>query len=464
MSGPTRLDSDLDLPRKFGFWTGLFVVAASMVGVGILTTSGYTLRDTGSAAALLGLWAVGGLLALAGALSMAELATTFPKVGGEYVFVREAFGPPIAFLYGWSTILLGFAGPIALVAHAAAVYCLAPVKEAWPAPFESALAAWYPPAIATIWIAVFTIAHCLGQRESAWVQGFTTTFKLLTLGGMALAGFFFGTGDWNNLVAGAPLATQQPGVLATSLVYVMYSYTGWNGAVYLAGEVRDPSRNLPRCLLAGCLLVTGLYLLLNLAYAFALDPVSLRGESGEQIEAVADLAARRLFGPRLAGPLSGLVGLGILASLSAFILTGPRVAFAMARDGLFPRVAGQVHQGRSTPVAATFAIGVLATIILWSGSFKQLLDFTSVGLSVVAALVVASIFPIHHRPGLTRPFRVPLYPLPPALFLVVSAWMIARATWANWIPAVLSLASILASLPVYWLLKGQGRTLAPLRK
>lgn len=458
-----NMEQEGGLPRKFGFWTGLFVVIASMVGTGILTTAGYTLRSTESPTSLLLLWTAGGALALCGALTLAELATSLPKVGGEYVFVRQGFGPAFSFIYGWSTLVLGFAAPIALVADASAVYLSAPLRANWPnlLPYGMLESAYFSRGLGTLFILGFTITHSLGQRQSAWAQALTTLFKFGTLVGLAVLGLTVGTGNWAHFSMGEPILTQKPGPLATSLVYVMYGYTGWNGAVYLAGEIQEPSRNLPRCLVIGCFLVTGLYLILNVTYVYAIDPYSLRTVDGAEVEAVADLAARLLFGPRVSGVLSVLIGAGILASLSAFILTGPRVSYAMARDGLFPRYAAMLHVGRETPVAATLTLGTMAIAMLWPGTFKQLLDYTSVGLSVVAGLVVASVFPLRRLAGHRPTFRVPLYPIPPLLFLATTAWMVTYAVKDNPVPALLSLGSIALGFPVYALLRLSRRSTSP---
>lgn len=446
------------LPRRFGFWTGLFVVVASMVGSGILTTSGYTLRDTASPAALLLVWGAGGVLALCGSLTLTELATAMPRVGGEYVFVREGFGPAAAFLYGWSTQILGFAGPIAIVATISVDYLAAPLVE-----WSSDAAILSPQGrrlAATLLVAGFTLAHCLGHRQSAWVQSATTLFKMLTLVGLAIAGLAFGKGSWEHFETGRALVEQRPAVLATALVYVMYGYTGWNGAVYLAGEIMDPPRLLPRCLLAGCLLVTAIYLLVNLAYAYAIDPWEAAAMRPNQVRPVAEVAVRKLFGPGPATAISLLLGFGLLSTLSAFILTGSRVAFVMARDGLLPEIAGALHATRGTPVPATIVQGVLAAGMLWSGPFQTLLDYTSVGLAVVAGLVVASIFPLRRRPGYKAPFRAPAYPLPPLVFLASTALMVALAFRDNPLPAGLSLLSIAAGLPVYHLFVARRTTRA----
>lgn len=445
----TTLGPDERLPRRFGFWTGLSVVIASMVGSGILTTSGYTIAATESQVALLLVWAVGGVLALAGALTLAELATALPHVGGEYAFVRQAYGRPCAFVYGWSTQLLGFSGPVAIVSLISVEYLCAPFAQGFLPPDGGE---WIKCVLATLAIAFFTLAHCLGHKESGRVQIATTLFKTASLAALAVAGLLWGKGSWEHLLVGKPMSQQSPAVLASALIYVMYGYTGWNGAVYLAGEIRDPARVLPRCLVAGCVGVAGLYLLINLAYAYALDPVEVAGMPDRELKPIAELATRRLFGPAPAGIVCVLIGVGMLATLSAFILTGARVAFAMANDGLFPRIAGQLHGGTGAPVIATMVQGLLSTALVWSGPFKSLLDYTSTGLAVIAGMVVSTIFPLRWQRATPRAFRTPWYPMPPLVFLLMTAGMVASSLYHEPKSAGLGVMSVLLGFPLYFLL------------
>lgn len=443
-----------ELPRGFGLWTGLFVVIASMVGVGILTTSGYTIHATGSHTALLLLWALGGLLALCGALTVTELATAVPHVGGDYVFVRMAFGPEWGFTYGWATFLCGFAGPIAVVAHAACEYILLAVRplagQRWPLLDELI---YHPGRVATIVVIVLTFLHCQGQRQSAFVQNAMTVFKIVTLLGLVIVGLLSPYGRMSHLVAGTPLTEVALSPLAVGLIYVMYSYTGWNAAAYLAGEIANPPRNLPRCLIGGCLAVTVLYLLLNLTYAYALEPAEVQQLPIQRVEAIAELAAVKLLGPQIAMPLSVIIGVGVLASLSAFILTGPRVALAMSRDGLLPPIAGQVHASRGTPIPAMVLQAIVAVTLLQFSKFQALLDMTSVGLAVMSGLMVCSIFVLRSRPDLEFPFRMPLYPLPPLLFLGFTVWMVVYTVASKPTESLICLIGIFAAVPLYHLLR-----------
>ncbi len=440
-------------PRQFGYWAGHFVVMASMIGAGILVTSGYTLQATGNPAALLGLWIVGGVMALCGAMTVAELATTIPRPGGDYLFVREGFGRGAAFVAGWATFTLGFCGPTAVVALVAVTYLTAPFTQQ----ISSALPAWASSHIipfgATILIAGVTAAHCLGQRQSGRFQVAVTLVKIALLLGLGAGGMAFGAGSWAHLRNGSwPTAAQWP-ALATGLIYIGYAYSGWNGAAYLAGELRQPSKFLPRALIGGTLSVVLLYILVNVAYVYALDPAEMMARSPAEVGKVAELAVNKVFGPMAAGLFSVLIGLSLAASVSAYILTGPRVIFAMARDGCFPVLAGALHTARGIPVRATITQGAAAIVLVWSGSFLQLLDYTSVGLAAVSGLMIASVFPLRARRDLAHPYRMPLFPLPPLLYLGLVAWTIAQQLTQpdRFLSAVLSLATLLAGIPLAWL-------------
>lgn len=428
--------------RGFGFLTGLYVVVASMVGAGILTSSGYTLRETGNPWSLLGLWVVGGVMALAGALTVAEMATRLPRIGGDYLFAREAFGRGAGVVVGWATFALGFAAPTAVIARLAAKYLLGGAFGPWRDYAESVLA--------VLLIAACAMAHAVGRVESAGAQALTTIAKVAVLSGMVVVGFLMGAGDWSHFnVGGWPAPGEWP-VLAGSLVYVGYAYAGWNAAAYLAGETRDPARMVPRALVGGCLLVGGLYLALNVLYIYAIDPLEFAAMPMDEVGRVAELAMARLCGPELGRGLSLLLGVGLVASVSAYLMSGSRVLAAMAGDGAFFPSAGRWHPTRGTPVVAVACLAITASLLACSGSFLQLLDYTSTGLTAVSALVVAAIFPLRAKNPQGAVFRMPLYPLPPVLVLVLSAWTVAAVLMQpeKRLSALLSLATIAAGIPL----------------
>lgn len=430
------------LERKFGLSTATYVVIASMVGTGILVSPGYMMASLKNYPTIFGLWALGGALALCGALCVAELAAALPRAGGEYVYLREAYGPMPAFLSGWTSFFLGFSAPLAVAGYIAAMYLLTPFGLAQDHPERLRL-------VAAVIIVAITIPNLLGHRQSAWTQNLTTMLKLGLFVVLAILAFLFGKGRLSHISEGQPLKEVELGTAMTQLFYVMFAYSGWNAASYLAGEVRNPGRILPRSLLLGTGSVVVLYLALNAVFAYA---VPLGSVGFDNAERVPQLAVETLFGPRASGVFSVLLGLAFLATVSAFVITGPRVYYAMAKDGLFPSIAGRVSKKGQIPTHAMILQSLCAVAILFVTDFQNLYKYASVGLSLFAMLFIAAVYVLRRRrPEMERPFRVPGYPVVPAIFLIVILFMAVFAfkQWPK--PSLYSLGSILLGIPVYYL-------------
>jgi len=432
-----------ELQRGFGLSTATYVVIASMVGTGILVSPGYMMASLGNYPVILALWALGGLLALCGALCVAELAAALPRAGGEYVYLREAYGPMPAFLSGWTSFFLGFSAPLAVAGYIAALYLLTPFGLA------EQQSGYRIQIVAAVIIAVITVPNLIGHRQSAWTQNLTTVLKFGLFVVLVAAGFLFGKGQFANIAAGQPLENVGFETAMTQLFYVMFAYSGWNAASYLAGEVRDPARVLPRSLVLGAGSVILLYLAVNLVFAYA---VPLANVGFDNAERVPQLAVANLFGPRAAGVFSVVLGLAFLATVSAFIITGPRVYYAMAKDGLFPSIAGRVSAKGRVPTYAMLLQSVCAIIILFVTDFQNLYKYASVGLSLFALLFISALYVLRwRRPEMERPFRVPGYPLVPAIFLVVTLFMAVFA-FKQWrVPSAYSLGSICLGIPAYYI-------------
>lgn len=431
-----------ELQRGFGLSTATYVVIASMVGTGILVSPGYMMVTLKNYPVIFGLWALGGLLALCGALCVAELAAALPRAGGEYVYLREAYGPMPAFLSGWTSFFLGFSAPLAVAGYIAALYLLTPfgLTDDKASPIIKITAA----AI----ILVITLPNLMGHRQSAWTQNLTTLLKFGLFVLLVVLAFLFGKGSLVNINEGQAIGKIKLGTAATQLFYVMFAYSGWNAAGYLAGEVKNPGRILPRSLLLGAGLVIVLYLALNLVFAYAVPLADVGFENAEQVP---QLAVQNLFGQRASSIFSVLLGLAFLATVSAFIITGPRIYYAMAKNGLFPSVAAYVSQKGRVPIYAMIAQSVCAIVILFLTDFQNLYKYASVGLSVFAMLFIAAVYVLRwRRPEMERPFRVPGYPVVPAVFMAVVLFMTVFAfiQWPK--PSICSLGSILAGIPVYY--------------
>ncbi len=444
------------MPAEFGLGMAIFVVVASMVGTGVLTTSGYTVASVGSNQWMLILWVVGGLTAVCGALTLAELSAAMPRTGGDYVYLREAYGPLPAFLSGWVSFLIGFAGPGAAAGFASAKYLLGPFKDSLG--MDIVL---LERLVATGLILAFAAIHVLGRRQTEHVQAWITAIKLVLLAGFAAAGLYAGRTNFANLNDFTPITDEGALMgLLTSLVYIYYAYTGWNAASYMAGEVRDPQRLLPRAILLGTGGVLLLYMAVNVMYALALTPADLQAiikdpankEGFDAVAPIAELAARRLFGAYWARPLSVAVGIMLLSSLSAYLLIGPRVIFAMSEAGQFPAMAARLTRKARTPGIATALQLAVTLVLLWTGTVESLILYAGVGLSIFSMLAMSSIFVLRWKqPDLPRPFRTPGYPVTPAVYLVLTGMM----TWAAFRmrpkESMYALLSILAGVPFYYL-------------
>jgi APA family basic amino acid/polyamine antiporter len=428
------------LARRIGVGTATSVVVANMIGTGIFTTTGLILVQLDAGWLVLLCWVLGGIVALCGALSYAELATMMPRAGGEYVYLREIYGPWAGFLTGWTSFFVGFSAPIAATGVAIAAYLTAAgvIPDSWLASKTIAVGA----------VAALTAVHYCGVRLGAWVQNALTVLKLVLLFGLVAAGFAFGAGDAGFLTgSGEFWAGGKWNQLGLALLWVMFAYSGWNAAAYLAEEVHEPARTLPRSLLLGTLAVMGIYVLVNLLFFFSAPAADLRGQV-----AIGDVAVRHLFGEGAGSKLSILIAAGLLSSLSAYVLIGPRVYYAMARDGLFFGFAAKIHPRFETPAASIVAQGACAGVMILSGTFEQLLTYIGFALGIFPCMTVGGLLWLRRRdPGRERPYRVWGYPLVPVLYLAAMAWILAISLWSRPGPSLLAIITVAAGLPFYWL-------------
>lgn len=410
------------------------LVVASMVGTGVFTTTGFMLADLRSPLLALGVWVLAGLLALAGAAVYAELGAMMPRAGGEYVYLTRAFHPAVGFLSGWISLLVGFAAPTAAAALAFGRY----VQTVWPAvPVKVA---------ALIVLAVMTALHTRNVRRGGVVQAVLTGLVLILIVAFIAVGFAVGFGagfgagraDWGRLLASAE-PRPSLGAVAVSLVYVAYSYFGWNAAAYVAGEIRDPHRTLPRALVGGTATVTVLYVALNAVFLAAAPVSALAGK----VE-IARIAAQALLGGRGATAIAALVALALAGSVSALCMTGPRVVQAMAEDGQFFRALGRVGPG-GAPTAAVLLQGALAAVGIVTAAFEPLLIYAGFTLTLSAAATVAGAFVLRHRePAAARPHRALAWPLSGVAYLALAAFMTVFAMRERPTESLAGVATLLA--------------------
>jgi APA family basic amino acid/polyamine antiporter len=394
--------------RGLGVLDATLLVVGSMVGAGIFLMGPYVAQAAGSPAAFLGTWVLGGVVALAGALSNGELGGLFPRSGGEYLYLREAYGPCLGFLSGWTTFWIAFPGSIAALAagFGAAMADVAGAKT--------------PRATAAIGVAAIlalTAVNALGLRPGKWVQNTLSASKLTAFALLlALGAFVYPLA----VHASSPPSASGWGGMAVALVPAMFAYSGWNAATYIAGEIRDPARSLGRSLAIGTLICTALYVAVNLSYLRALPLAELANTVDP-----ARVTALRLGGPRAAACLGPLVALCILSSLQATIQVGPHLYRSMSVDGVFFRWLAVTHAKTKAPLAALVAQAAIAIVELLSNKFDDLITLVMVPLIAFSTLTVGGVFVLRlRRPAALRPFRVPWYPLVPLLFVGVNAWVL----------------------------------------
>ena len=381
--------SKSDLTRQIGFFSATVVVIANMIGTGIFTTSGFVARDLGHPIPLLLCWLVGGIFALSGALCYGELGALFPKAGGDYAYLRQAFGPLPAFLSGWVSLIVGFSAPIAAAAIAFSAYFLKAFSLPSLMLLKVNLFGWNLVAVSKEnLVAIFAvIALSLVHIHSVWlgsrVQGALTVFKVAVIATFIVGGFLVGRGSLSHFSGDFRMASLLDGRFATSLIFISFAYSGWNAAAYLGGEIRNPGRNIPLALFTGTLVVIISYLALNAVYLYALP----LGEMSGVVE-IGEKAASALFQDGTGRFLTGAIAVGILSAISAMILTGPRVYYAMSRDGAFFSRFGKVHDQRRTPMLSIVMQAVISICMILTSSFEKLLLYIGFTLSLFSVLTV----------------------------------------------------------------------------
>lgn len=439
---PMNTEEKAQVFRRVSGFTAACVLVSNVIGSGIFTTTGFMARDLGDAETILALWIAGALLALTGAISYSELGAALPQAGGEYVYLRRAYGPFLGFLSGWVSFTVGFSAAIAAAAVSFASYFLQLV----PIGGETGIAG-KSLALGLVWL--MTAVHLGGVGRGGLLQRILTIVKVGAVFLLILAALAVGQGDWANLALHGG-ASPSIGTIVVSLIFVIYAYSGWNVAGYLAGETRDPGRNIPRTMILGTLFVGAVYVLLNLVYFYALPIHDL---ASEPILPVAEKAAKALFGAAVAHFVAGMLCLSIAGAVSAMVWAGPRVYYAMARDGLLPPLFAETGPKGGAPVKSIWLQSTWATALILTGTFEQLVIYSGFVLTIFSALAVTSVVALRRlEPELPRPFRVPWYPLPPALYLafagVIVAYTLTERPWESFYAIV----TVLAGAPLYWLL------------
>jgi basic amino acid/polyamine antiporter, APA family len=434
-----RLDSDsLDLPRKVGFWGAIAVMVGVVIGSGIFRTPTTVAQNLGDPWLILGFWLLAGGIALCGALTFAELATMMPRSGGIYVFLREGFGAPTAFVFGWTYMLItkpSAAGGIAII---------------FAEHFNSLTGLhWNTRALTCAALVGLTMINVVGVRASAGFAIVLTSLKFAALAAIVVLGAVAAvTGS----SGGGFVSVEAPKSLFAAIVPVMaaimWTYDGWSDVGAIAGEVKTPSRSLPRIYITGTLAVIGIYLLANAVYLWHISLPEMRETS-----TVAPLLMTKLVGPIGAVAVTGIIIISTLGSSHASIMTGARVTFAQARDGLLFRFLGRVHPRYETPAVSLWVqCGLSCTAVILLGEFSRLADSFVFTMWIFYGMAAISVFVLRaRRPSAERPFRVPWYPFVPALFVLASLAMTLLSIREDPATTLVWLAILGAGVPAYFL-------------
>jgi APA family basic amino acid/polyamine antiporter len=440
--------------------TATAIAVADMIGIGVFTSLGFQARGIPSAFSLIMLWVVGGITALCGALSYAELAAALPRSGGEYNFLFRIYHPAVGFLAGWISATVGFAAPIAVAAMAFGTYFVG----AFPDLLAGLPAATRELALGLALAWTVSLVHLSGLRQSSLFQNVSTAIKVVLIAGFIGAGFAFGTPQ---PISFAPSAQDLGYILsapfAISLVFVMYSYSGWNAATYIIGEVRDPERTLPRSLLTATLVVLTLYVALNAVFLYTTPIAKMAGQLN-----VAQIAGAHIFGEAGGRLAAALICIGLVSAVSAMVWIGPRVTMVIGEDlpGLrfFART---TRAGVPTP-AILFQLAVI-TVLLFTQSFEAVIDYIQFSLTVCTFLAVLGVIVLRWtQPELKRPYRVWAYPLTPVVFLLVTGFMMYYLITHRPLQSLAGVLTMLAGLVVFAVSRraapGQAAALSSARK
>ena len=424
------------------------MVIGSTIGGGIFRTPAVIAARVPAPLPMLSVWVIGGVLALCGALTYAELAALFPRSGGVFVFVREGFGPLPAFLFGWTELVLIRASALGAVATPFAEYLVRLLGRdpTQPGPAD---AVHY---IAAGAIVVAIVVNYVGVRWSAVALTAATAAKFGAL--LLLVAVAFGTGRGSFAHFAGSGGTPSAGLFGLALVSVLWAYDGWGDLAFVGGEVRDPERTLPRALVLGTAAIVVIYLLVNDAYLYLIPMTGLASSP-----LVAADAATLLVGRAGAAIVSVVVLVSTSSALLASVLTAPRIFFAMADDGLFFRAVARVHPRFGTPSTAILLTGGLGVAFVLGRTFEQLADQFVVAIFPFYALAAAAVFVLRRRrPDVPRPVRVWGYPIVPSLFVLSSFVILGNALWEHPGPTALAFGGILLGVPVYFAWRGRART------
>jgi APA family basic amino acid/polyamine antiporter len=449
-----------ELKRQIGLFDAVMLISGDMIGTGIFISTGVIAATLPSPGGILLVWCLGGLLALTGALSCAELSASLPYAGGDYNYIKAAYGKLMGFLSGWSSFLVTFSGAIAFLAVTFTGFMsfFFPGLGSKNALFSTALLGLTIDVTAgnmfsIIIVVIISALHCIGVRLGTLMQNILSLLKIGSLLGIILFGVLFGKGD---TVHFSPLFDWDKitnfSVFAAAFIPVIFAYSGWNAVIYIAGEVKDPERNLPKALLMANLIVIALYLAINMVYIYAVPVTEMKGALR-----VSEVATTALFGYQTSIWITAIITVSILGALNVVTMLGPRIYYAMARDGVFFKSLAYVHPSFNTPVNAIILQAVWACLLIVTGTFGTLFTYVSVIITLFSAFTVGSVIVLRYkRPDLRRPYKLWGYPIVPILFIVIHLWIVWGSVTQNPFESLIGLFIVCLGIPAYLIWRKRG--------
>jgi basic amino acid/polyamine antiporter, APA family len=452
-----------ELKRQIGLFSGVMLIAGDMIGTGIFISTGVIAETLPSPGGILLVWLLGGLLALAGALSCAELSASLPYAGGDYIYIREAYGKLMGFLSGWSSFLVTFSGAIAFLAVSLNGFTafFFPVLRSETVLFSLAIPLLPITVTAGTIFAICVVLllsglHCLGVRQGTMTQNVLTVLKIGALLGIIVFGVLFGQGEPAHF---SPLFDWQKvgfSVFAAAFIPVIFAYSGWNALTYIAGEVKQPEKNLPRALLFGVLIVTALYLAVNAVYIYAVPVTEMQGAMR-----VSEVATTALFGYQTSAWITAIITISILGALNVVTMIGPRIYYAMAQDGVLFKGFGRVHPTFGTPAAAIALQAAWACLLILTNTWGTLFTYVSVVITLFSAFTVGSVIVLRYkRPELARPYKLWGYPIVPLLFVLIHVWIVWGSVKEKPFESLVGVGIVAIGIPIYFIWRVLGRTQA----
>src|SRR5262245_22324041 len=442
-----------ELKRQIGLFDAVMLISGDMIGTGIFISTGVIAEQVPSPGGVLLVWIFGGILALTGALSCAELSASLPFAGGDYNYIREAYGKLMGFLSGWSSFLVTFSGAIAFLAVIFNEYLsfFFPVLGNKDVLFSAAL-----PLVAInitvgslfsiLVVLLISALHCLGVRQGTVTQNILTVIKIGSLLGIILLGVFIGKGDTAHFT---PLfdwdKIAKSSVFASAFIPAIFAYSGWNAVIYIAGEVKNPEHNLPKALFMANLIVIVLYLAINMVYIYGVSVTDMKGAAR-----ISELATTALFGYPTSAWITALITVSILGALNVVTMLGPRIYYAMARDGVFFKRLTYIHPTFGTPTSAIVLQAVWSCLLILTNTWGTLFTYVSVIITLFSALTVGSVILLRYKhPDWKRPYKLWGYPIVPILFIVAHLWIVWGSVTEKPKESLIGLVIVCLGIPAY---------------